>query len=440
MLRGSIRYAVGRFSGVAGLAVLLTACGGSGGSGGGEGGGDLQVQGTTYYVTTLTDSGPGSLRNLVEDVAPTAPEGEVFIRFAPALAGGTVSLIAPIVPTVDLSIDGSGPGGTPGERIQISGLDATRLFEIAEGLEITIAHVVLRNGWTNGYGGAIETEGRLFLRNALVHANFAGAGGGAIRAQGENSGLSIRRCAFVDNEADWGGAVMASQGWFVSEFSSFTFNNASVGGGGALWFVDMSATLSNCTVHGNTASDDDLAEAAAIRVVGNAGSGDHVLTLLHCTITGNSSAAATGPAVNVEREATFTMDVVVRGTIIAENTGPLNGDFDFHAGDGPGSATITYSILGVGNASTIGFDGVDGNYVGTLMLPADPMLTVLTPLFGPGDGRVHRFAEAGSPALDLVPLGAIHNYNGPVIDEDQRERVRGLDGFTDAGATDVESP
>lgn len=439
MLRVSTRSAPLSMAGAAGLGLLLAACGGAGGPGGGEGDGPLTLQGTIYYVTTLFDSGPGSLRYFVEDVAPVAPEGEVLIRFSGALAGGTINLIAPIVPTVDVSIDGSGPGGTPGERIQISGLDATRLFEIAEGLEIVMEHLVLRNGWTDGYGGAIHCEGRLFLRNTYVYSCFAGAGGGGIRVVGENSGLSIRRCAFLDNEAHWGGAVMGGEGWFVAEMSSFTFNNGSQGGGGALWLVEMDAVLANCTLHGNTASN-MAASAAAIYAGANAGSGDHALTLLHCTITGNSSAAATGPAVNVVRGAGYTMDVSVRGTIIAENTGPLNGDFDFHAGDGAGSEAITYSILGVGNASTIGYDGADGNAVGTLLVPADPMLTVLTPLFGPGDGRVHRFATLGSPALDLVPLGAIHNYNGPVIGVDQREHVRGLDGFTDAGATDVESP
>lgn len=435
-MRIAPRSALPATAAAAGLACLLTACGGSAG---GEDG-PLQVDGVTYYVTTLTDSGPGSLRSIVEDVAPTAPPGEVFIRFAGGLAGGTISLIAPIVPTVDVWIIGSGPGGTPAERIQISGLNATRIFEIAAGLEVTIEHLVLRDGWTSTYGGAILAEGRLFLRNTLVHSCFAGLGGGAIRVSGGGAGCSMRRCAFTDCDADWGGAVMTSLGWLTAQECSFTFNHASVSGGGALWVIESDATLVNCTVHGNTASDPLNARAAAIYASGNPGSGSHALTLLHCTITGNSSAAATGPAVSVARGAGWTMDVTVRGTIIAENTGPLNGDFDFHEGDGPGSETITHCLFGVGNGSTIGLDGVDSNLVGTLMAPADPMLGVLTPLFGPGDGRVHRFTGAGSPARNLVPLGAIHNFNGPVINEDQRNRARGLDGLTDAGATDVETP
>jgi hypothetical protein len=427
-------------AGAAGLGLLLAACGGSGPGGSGDDWGDAQILSVTYTVTTLFDSGPGSLRNVVEDVAPNAPGGhEVIIVFAPGLAGGTISLISPLVLPVDMHIDGAGPGGTPGERIQISGLDAVRLFEIAEGLEVTLRNLVLRDGWTNGYGGAIHNAGRLFLRNTLVQSCFAGLGGGGIRLEGENSGLSIRRCAFTDCEADWGGALMGNDGWLIVEQTSFAFNHASESGGGALWFVEISPHVSNCTFHGNTNSD-ATSSGAAIHFGANAASGAHELTLLHCTITGNSSASATGAAVDIDRGAGYTLDVIIRGTIIAENTGPADCDLSLNAAAGAGSDTITHSLIGVGNADTLGLDGVDDNSVGTQMVPLDPMLTVLTPLFGPGDGRLHRFALAGSPALDLVPLGLLHAFGGPVLDEDQRDRPRGLDGFTDAGATDVESP
>ena len=426
--------------GAAGLGLLLTACGGSGPGGSGEGFGDAQVLGVTYVVTTLADGGAGSLRSVVEDVAPNAPVGyEVIIEFAPDLAGGTIDLISPIVIPVDVHIDGAGPGGTPGERIQISGLDAVRHFTIAAGLSVTIRNLVLRDGWTNGYGGAIHNAGRLFLRNTLIQSCFAGLGGGGIRLEGADSGLSIRRCAFTDCEADWGGAMMASTGWLIIEQTSFAFNSASESGGGALWLREISPHISNCTFHGNTNSD-ATSSGAAIHFGATAASGIHELTLYHGTITGNSSASAVGAAVDIVRGAGFTLDVTIRGTIIAENTGPADCDLDLHAGDGAGSDTITHTLIGVGNADSLGFDGVNDNFVGTQMAPLDPVLTILTPFFGPGDGRLHRFALAASPALDLVPLGLLHAFGGPVLDEDQRDRPRGLDGLTDAGATDVESP
>jgi hypothetical protein len=415
-------------------ATLGAALGGCGGSGGGGPGGAVPF---VLVVTTLADAGPGSLRAVVND-ALLAPGGvEVVVVFDGALAGGTVHLVTPVTPLLDLAIDGSGPGGTPGERITISGDDATHLFEIALGRDVTLRHLVLRDGHTTGDGGAILVGGTLRLEDALVHGNSADVGGGAISSVGGE--VHLRRCAFTDNDARWGGAVDLTNALLVAQDSSFTFNNATISGGGALWLIDSHATLVNCTVHGNTASSAVFAQAAAIYAGLNPGQGGSFLELLHCTITGNSSAAATGPAVNVQRIPAVNSVVYVRGTIIAENTGPLNGDFDYHSGDGSGSASISDSILGVGNASTIVWDGINDSVVGTLMVPADPMLSVLTPLFGPGDGRVHRFAQVGSPALDRVAMGDIIAF-GAVVGNDQRDRARGGDGFTDAGATDVESP
>jgi hypothetical protein len=429
-----LRYTVNLRS--AALATWLgTALGGCGGSGGGGPGPNANE--FVLVVTTLADAGPGSLRAVVND-ATLAPGGfEIVVRFDPSLAGGTVHLDTPVVPLLDLAIDGSGPGGAPGERVTVSGDDATHLFEVHLGFDVTLRHLVLRDGYSAANGGAVLVEGTLRLEDSVLHDNVADLGGGAVHCDGGQ--VRILRCAFTGNEAHWGGAVMVAEAFLLAQESSFTFNHATVSGGGALWLIDSDSTLVNCTVHGNTASSATFAVAAAIFAGLNPGQGGSSLLLAHCTITGNSSAAATGPAVNVERELGESSNIYVWGTIIAENTGPLNGDFDYHSGDGGGSANITDSVIGVGNASTIVWDGVNDSVVGTLAVPADPVLSVLTPLFGPGDGRVHRFPLAGSPALDRVAMGAFY-LSGALIDHDQRGLVRGADGFTDAGAIDVEAP
>lgn len=61
--------------------------------------------GATVYVTTLADSGAGSLRTYLTDPAP------LWIRFHPSLAGGRITLAAAVAALGDKTIDGRGCPG-----------------------------------------------------------------------------------------------------------------------------------------------------------------------------------------------------------------------------------------------------------------------------------------------------------------------------------------
>src|SRR5262245_40921613 len=106
--------------------MTLGACGGGGGHG---------SEAPTLYVTTLADSGPGSLRQAVIDGRPGAT-----VAFDPALAGGTVTFESEIDFGKPVRIDGSGPGGD----MTLDGDHATRLFTFEEG-DVELRHLILRN-------------------------------------------------------------------------------------------------------------------------------------------------------------------------------------------------------------------------------------------------------------------------------------------------------
>src|SRR5438552_1049741 len=75
---------------------------------------------STFTVTTLADSGPGSLRAAV--TAANAAPGADTVRFAPGLHG-TIALASEIPITDALTIDGPGAN-----QITVSGNNTTRVF------------------------------------------------------------------------------------------------------------------------------------------------------------------------------------------------------------------------------------------------------------------------------------------------------------------------
>jgi len=170
---------------------------------------------STYTVTNLNDSGPGSLRAAMTSAARDSA-GKV--EFSSGLIG-TINLFTPL-PTVSLpsgSLTITGPGAA---HLTISGQNKTQILAIASGT-VTISGLTLANGLVSsgtgytvdpGWGGAIYLAKRatLNLSNDVFSGNVttAGAGGGgAILTEGN---LTITGTTFAGNASfsnDGGGAI-----------------------------------------------------------------------------------------------------------------------------------------------------------------------------------------------------------------------------------------
>jgi Ca2+-binding RTX toxin-like protein len=271
----------------------------------------------------------------------------------------------------------------------------------------------------NGAGiASFDGNGRLTVKNSVVSGNrivdaFFGAAGGGICATGGLGGSQ--------------GSTVTISGSTISGNIAGELGTTEESLGGGLWIHDVTmATITNCTIHGNSVVTDQkssfgggLAEAGSPVIVAN------------CTITGNS---ATNMSPSAGSSALgggiFGGNVTLNNTIVALNTvSAVSGQT---AGpDIYGSVTANFSLIGDGSDATIA--GAN-NLVGTSGTPIDPLLGPLQDNGGPTPTRA---PLPGSPALDrgLYPSG---------LTEDQRgvgyERVVGAAadiGALESSASDV---
>jgi predicted outer membrane repeat protein len=261
------------------------------------------VYATTLTVTTLNDSGPGSLRQAILDAA----SGDT-ITFAPALAGGTIALNSQLSISKDLTIDGSALD----PQVRLSGQSASRIIEIIFNAQMTISSLVFTQG-VSTTGGAIHATGnaQLKLENSTFHQNQASLSGGAISVEGnsmgaivnsmfsqnqaggsggaisivENGNYTIIHSTLVDNSASGDGGAVA--GFNVRLIGSTLSRNSSGGSGGGVSAVKLE--IDSTTIDQNLASFN----GGAIALGGNT-----ISTIVNSTVTENQ-ANSSGGAISI---------------------------------------------------------------------------------------------------------------------------------------------
>ena len=285
---------------------------------------------STFTVSNLADSGPGSLRQAVLDA--NAHPGADVIRFAHAARDGTIALTGGQLNITDnLTIDGPGA-----DELAVSGNDASRVFQISigvtasiEDLTVTHGHALLRGGGISNagtltlshailsenqavgtpgatvepdvFGGGIFNSGTLTVRHSTFIHNQAIGGDGAPGAPGR-SGLggaimslgsvsapataTVSHSTFLDNQAiggaagagapltrnGLGGAIMNDAGTFTVSHSSFHDNQATGGfGGSGVGGGGSGGAIANVARDGNAILSVSNSTLADNRAVGGAG-------------------------------------------------------------------------------------------------------------------------------------------------------------------------
>ena len=186
-------------------------------------------------VTSLNDSGAGTLR----DVVAAAPPGST-VTFA---VTGTISLSTPIIIDKNLTVDGPGANA-----LTISGGGATRIFALTggAGVNVTLLDIRLDAGSDNslGGGGTIQSDVTLTLDRVWVSGS---TGSGIYTIEGGGT-VAILNSTFSANNAttDVGGAFHANV--------NFTVVNSTFQGNGGTWGA-FSARAGSVNVINSTFAD-----------------------------------------------------------------------------------------------------------------------------------------------------------------------------------------
>ncbi|MBS1793092.1 MAG: carboxypeptidase regulatory-like domain-containing protein [Acidobacteria bacterium] len=388
--------------------------------------------GANLVVTNTANSSAGSLRAAVDLANSTAADESITFNI-PANDPGCAGRVCTIGLTGgQLAVANNGTlivSNTSGtDNLRVSGNNASRVFSIGSGANLTLKGLTVTNGSVSGEnGGGLRSDGTLTLLDcAVTNSTANGGSGGGIASSGT---LTARYCSVsgnsVLNNPGGGGGGILNTGTMEMSYSTVSGNTVSgvISDGGGILSSGL-LNLSSSTVSGNTASDastrggglfvgsgtTNVTNATFSGNAAESGGGLFVinlgtLNLANSTIAANSGTY--GPGM-------YTSGATVsRNSIFSDNTGFLPGDVF--------GQVVSQGYNLIGNASGIVFSG---DLTGILYdQPAR-----LAPLgFYGGPTQTHALLS-NSPAID-----AGNAATSPVTDQRGAARI----GAADIGAFEL---
>jgi hypothetical protein len=291
---------------------------------------------STFTVVNLNDSGPGSLR-------AGLASGDDTIDFAHKLKG-TITLTSGELP-ISNSVTINGPGA---DKLSVSGNNASRVFEIAAGFDVTISSLSITQGKAPDGGGGILNDGSnltlsedVLSKNVTFESATDGARGGAIRSLAGT--LDIVGCQITGNQAL--GGVGPSQ--------------FGLGIGGGIAIVSGAATITSTTISNNLALAGQNSSGG-----GSFGGGINAdftvpISITNCVISDNQALGAdnipgggAGGGLSLSFPATIS-DTTFRGNV----TQGGNGGTGAFVGEAEGGAIVIFGPNGGGTSGTYTISG-----------------------------------------------------------------------------------
>ncbi len=343
---------------------------------------ETQISDKNPVVTTIADSGYGSLRQAVANLAIFGSANPITL--SGSLSGQTITVNSEIVANANASgtvtIDASGlPGG-----LTLNGGGKTRILSVYNGTaNLTGITFTGGNGVgaiSSSYGGAIYNQAMLTATQCTFSNNSAVNGAVLEDVSGT---ATLSQCTFSGNNASNQGGAIDEESAVLNLTECTLANNYGGFFGGAISALNGSANLQDCTVAGNS---------VGFRAGGGGGgifNGGSSLNLTDCILAGNVASNSIGP--------------------------------DFYQYSG----TVTTSHALIGNNANSTISATNGNLVGTSGSPLSAQLAPLGPWAGP---TLTMPPLPGSPAID-----AGTNHGGTV---DQRGSARLVGSNPDMGAVE----
>jgi hypothetical protein len=298
-----------------------------------------------FLVNTLspTSGSPtatsGGLVDAVNAANADTTDNAVSITFSATVfagGGGTIQLtgLLDLQPTniaLAVTIDATSVGG-----VTLRGGGGASNFSAIEVDNGTanLTDLTFTNFSTNNSGGGVYNDATATLTNCTFTNNIAGEEGGGLDNEGF---MTVTSCTFTNNSANYGGGLYNDATMTMSN-SAISDNSLTGVGGGAGFGNEGTATLTDCTITGNTGS--------ATGDVGGGVLNFYVLAMTDCTISGNSVAGNGGGFDDEGTLSTITNSTI--GPNTAANGGGVYSD---------GVTTISYSTI-TGNTATSAGGGV----------------------------------------------------------------------------------
>lgn len=219
---------------------------------------------TTRTVTTLADSGPGSLRDTIAasgsgDTINFAVTGTITLTSASLSVNHSLIIQGPGVNDLTITRSGSAPNfrifyfdngtWTLSDVTITNGNDSVSGCGIYNGNgNLTLNNCVITHNLGAPKGGGIGNNATMTMNNCFIINNFSGnEGGGGIFNAGA---LTMNNCTVSNNNAQADGGGLNNTGSLTVNTS--TFDNNSVTGGGSAIFTTTGGTVRNCTFYKNS--------------------------------------------------------------------------------------------------------------------------------------------------------------------------------------------
>ena len=339
-------------------------------------------------VTTCADSGAGSLRDAVWGAASGAT-----IHFAVTCT--TITLTSgPIVLQADLTVTGPGAGS-----LAVSGAGSSQIFTLANGTNVSISGLTLRDGHA-AIGGAIGDTATDNVTLTVTSCTLTGNTGAAFVLGGVPHGMggaigiygttTIVGSTLSGNMATFGGAIL-NQGPLSVIDSTVSGNSAlgaagpPFGGGGIL--ADNFTGSGSILITGSTVSGNTAAIGGGMSILGDA-------AITDSTVVGNNVLPGGSSPFAVGGIESFNGTMTIGASIVADNTGATAASCLGIAG-----GSFTDAGYNVADDSSCGFtDPTSTNSSTTL----DASLGSLTSNGGPTQTIL---PANSSPVVHLIPTG-----------------------------------
>lgn len=360
----------------------------------------------TFTVATTSDSGTGSLRDVIDQANRTA--GADTITFGSNVTG-TITLTSGAIDIID-ALRINGPGAA---RLSISGNDSSRIFRVdpstpEDVIAVDIAGLTFIDGSSADEGGAIFTDDSdLTITNCVFRNNAAQRGGGLYAFPTASTTLTLRNTRFENNTAvaDGGGFGAQDIDHVVVDNVVAIGNTASRNGGGAyLRAVGVDISLSDFS--NNTSSTlppaiTGITGGGGLRIDGSKATATASVVLTR--FAGNTAQQGQGGAIWISAQPPDALPIVATTTL---DRVQLTGNTANLTGGGISAAFVNARLSGaslVNNTAQQSGGGIAYQDAGTLAL-SDSTVVGNTSALANGGG-IYSAAETGLAVASSTIVG-----------------------------------